>query len=83
MEGTGSMVWGWGSELFSGLRSVTRVHFCMCFHHTDFVCGSAIDVDTHTAIAVHRILFEPYWIYAINYSLGLRVCSYTVRAYIS
>ena len=47
------MVLCWGSELFSGLRSVTRVHFCMCFHHTNFVCGSAIQVGI--VIAVHCI----------------------------
>ena len=57
-EGTGSMVLCWGSELFSGLRSVTRVHFCMCFHHTNFVCGSAIQVGI--VIAVHRIYCIQY-----------------------
>ena len=53
MEGTGSMVPCSGSELFSGLRSVTRVHFCMCFHHTNFVYGSAIQVGI--VIAVHCV----------------------------
>ena len=52
------MVLCWGSELFSGLRSVTRVHFCMCFHHTNFVCGSAIQVGI--AIAVHCIYCIQY-----------------------
>ena len=60
------MVRCWGSELFSGLRSVTRVHFCMCFHHTDFVCGSAIQVGI--AIAVHCIYGIQYQ-YACVYIL--------------
>ena len=54
------MVRCWGSELFSGLRSVTRVHFCMCFHHTNFVCGSAIQVGM--VIAVH----SRYTVYSTN-----------------
>ena len=53
-----------GSELFSGLRSVTRVHFCMCFHHTNFVCGSAIQVGI--VIAVHCI-------YCIQYPIYMRI----------
>ena len=56
------MVLCWGSELFSGLRFVTRVHFCMCFHHTNFVCGSAIQVGI--AIAVHRCI--AYTVYSTN-----------------
>ena len=64
------MVRCWGSELFSGLRSVTRVHFCMCFHHTDFVCGSAIQVGI--AIAVHCI----YWYGIFEYSTNIHVYMY-------
>ena len=65
------MVRCWGSELFSGLRSVTRVHFCMCFHHTDFVCGSAIQVGI--AIAVHCI-------YGIQYQYAVYTfCWISVR----
>ena len=51
------MVRGWGRELSSGLRSVTRVHFCMCFHHTNFVCGSAIQVGIVIAV---RIAYKVY-----------------------
>ena len=65
------MVWGWGSELFSGLRSVTRVHFCMCFHHTNFVCGSAIQVGIE--IAVHCI-------YGIQYQYTCVYILYNQRA---
>ena len=60
------MVLCWGSELFSGLRSVTRVYFCMCFHHTNFVCGSAIQVGI--AIAVHCI-------YGIQYQYPSLICA--------
>ena len=69
-EGTGSMVRCWGRELFSGLRFVTRVNFCMCFHHTNFVCGSAIQVGTSTGIviAVHCIYGIQYQ-YACVYVL--------------
>ena len=63
------MVRCWGSELFSGLRSVTRVHFCMCFHHTNFVCGSAIQVGT--AIAVHCIYSTNIHLY-IYYQIIVR-----------
>ena len=38
VEGTGSIVPGCGSELFSGLRFIARMMFCMCFHHT-YVLG--------------------------------------------
>ena len=62
------MVRCWGSELFSGLRSVTRVHFCMCFHHTNFVCGSAIQVGI--AIAVHCIYGMQYPICMCIYTVG-------------
>ena len=55
------MVRCWGSELSSGLRSVTRVHFCMCFHHTNFVCGPAIQVGI--VIAVHA-----YSVYSTQYT---------------
>ena len=60
------MVRCWGSELFSGLRFVTRVHFCMCFHHTNFVCGSAIQVGI--VIAMHCIYGIQYQ-YACVYML--------------
>ena len=66
------MVRCWGSELFFGLRSVTRVLFCMCFHHTNFVCGSAIQVGI--AIAVHCILV--YWYGIFEYSTSIHVYMY-------
>ena len=70
------MVGCWGSELFSGLRSVTRVHFCMCFHHTNFVCGSAIQVGI--VIAVHCIQYR-YTVYSTQYTRVYLYCWISVR----
>ena len=85
VEGTASMVRGCRNELFSGLRSITRVHFCMCFHHTNFVCGSAIQVGI--VIAVHCIYCIQYPIYrclctvesACASSCGVWLAQWSVR----